>query len=99
MSILQGKVLHVETAQDKFSCWMNCRNEPNCTWFSFDLKDDGSCFLLESCIELEENPLFITGHKYCDYSSSTTTSSTTTTLSTTTTPTPFKMSNLSAANQ
>ena len=62
--------------------------EPNCTWFSYESNDggsDGSCFLLDDCIEIEENPQFVSGNKYCDYYNSTTTSSTTTS---TTTPKP-----------
>ena len=71
--------MHIQPTSDKYSCWLNCKNdfEFNSTWFTYD-NLDGNCFLLDGCPEYENNPQFISGHKYCDYSISTTTASSTT---------------------
>ena len=47
---------------------MNCVNNEKCAWFSYNpISTD--CLLFESCSEIEENDLFFTGQKECEYSS------------------------------
>ena len=52
----------------KRGCWLNCVNKEKCAWFSYNpISTD--CLLFESCSEIEENDLFFTGQKECEYSS------------------------------
>ena len=60
-------VIHVENLLYKYSCWKLCQNTEGCIWFSYDYKD-WDCFLLESCLEVEENPYFVSSDVACQYS-------------------------------
>ena len=65
--MLKGMVIHVENLLYKYSCWKLCQNTEGCIWFSYDYKD-WDCFLFESCLEVEENPYFVSSEVACQYS-------------------------------
>ena len=51
----------------KRGCWLNCVDNEKCTWFSYNFVSK-DCLLFKTCSEIEENELFFTGQKECEYS-------------------------------
>ena len=50
----------------KTSCWTQCKNHKDCSWFSFRISDK-VCVQFEQCERIVENSLFISGQKECEY--------------------------------
>ena len=65
--IFQGELSHLDAAKSKNDCWIRCRNDGKCNWFSFDL-EDMDCLLFTTCPEIQATSKFISGQKECDYS-------------------------------
>ena len=67
--LLKGQFIHSEGSIDKNSCLELCKNEILCTWFSYN-SIGKYCDLFESCPEIDEETLFISGQKECPYGES-----------------------------
>ena len=61
--------MNSESLSDKVACWSWCKSEADCAWFSYEMTESQTCFLFESCTEIEneQNPQFISGQKDCQY--------------------------------
>ena len=86
-----GVIGSVGTAESSEACLYQCRGQPGCAWFSYDI-NSGICDLYETCLEVDEGREgWVSGEASCSStsgpSSTTTTLSPTTTTATTTTTT------------
>ena len=59
--------INIVVSKDEVQCLQLCKNNLNCTWFTFYPDDFGSCQLFSNCESIDDSqcPLCITGQEEC----------------------------------
>ena len=65
--LCMGNIVDSSIENSKHDCLTNCRNNPNCHWFSYS-KNLKTCLLFSTCPSLNENEVdYVSGQAECQY--------------------------------